>query len=149
MRRIRIYRNMHLRRAARSSGEPCFLTSCNRRMAASTSTVGDMVFLEPFKSVSLVDEPCLLPKHDKELDLELVREFDLDITDSGRPRGREASSATASSSLFAHTIEPASVSKMERGLSLTCCRPFALQSVYLEVTEDGESVASVATGELA
>jgi hypothetical protein len=106
------------------------------------------VFLELFKSASLVDELCLLPKQDKELDLELVREFDLEITDSGRPRGREASSATSSSSLFVHTIEPASVSKSERGLSLTWCRPFALQSIYLEVTEAGESVASVATGEL-
>jgi len=141
---------VNLRRAARSSGEAFFLTSCNRRMAVSRSTC--VLFetkdiLEPCSSVSLVVDPCLLPKHDNELDLELVLEFDLEITEEGRPRARGASSPTASSSLFDHAAFPCSESTGERSVSLICCRPFALKSAYLEVTDTGDSTTSAGPDE--
>jgi hypothetical protein len=144
--------DIYLRRAARSSGDPFFLTSCNKRMAASRSTCPFNEVFEPCRSVSLVVEPCLLPKQDNELDLELVlelvrelaRELDLEMTDSGRPRGRGANSLTKSSSL---PDQPVSVSRGERGVSWTWYRPFALKSVYLDLTEAGDSTAGAGPGE--
>lgn len=102
--------------------------------------------------MSFVVEPCLLPKQDNEFDLELVlelvrelaRELDLERTDSGRPRGCEANSPTASSSLPG---QPFSVSRGERGVSWIWNRPFALKSVYLDFTEAGDSTAGAGPGE--
>lgn len=92
-------------------------------MAASRSTAfAEREVFEPCRSVSLLLEPCLLPKQDNEFDLELVlefvREFDLDIMDMGRPRARGASSPTASSFLLCCTTEPVSVSRGDWGVSL-------------------------------
>jgi hypothetical protein len=121
---------IYSRRAARSSGEAFFLTSCNRRMAASRSTW-------VFASLSFVVDPCLLPKHDIEFDLELVLEFDLEMIEEGRP-WRGASSPTAFPSLVDHA-DPCSVSTGERRPSLIRCRPFALRSAYLDSEDSTKS----------
>lgn len=132
-----------LRRAARSSGDAFFLTSCSNRIAASKSTgVFDTKdSLEPWISVSFAVEPCLLRKHDNELDRELTLEFDLDMIDKGRPRPRGASSPTASS-LSSDRIVPCSVSTGEGGTSFVCCRVFTLGSAYLK--DSGESARRTA-----
>jgi hypothetical protein len=144
-----------LRRAARSSGEAFFLTSCSNRMAASKSSCVLGAPLGSERSFSLAVEPCLPPKHDSEFDLELVRELarelafelDRDNIDKGRPRERGASSPIASSSLLEDGAEPSSVSMGDKSASLILYRPFALRSAYLELTDTGESVSSVGAGE--
>jgi hypothetical protein len=95
-------------------------------MAASKSSWVLGAPLGSERSFSLAVEPCLPPKHDSELDLELVREFarelafelDRDTKDRGRPRVRGASLLIASSSLFDDTVEPASVSIGDKSVSL-------------------------------
>jgi hypothetical protein len=145
-------KGLYLRRAARSSGEAFFLTSCKSRIAASKSSCVLGAPVDSARSFSLAVEPCLLPpKHDNELDLELVLELafelDLEIIDNGRPRVRGASSPIASSSLCDHAIDPVSVSRGDKSASLMWYRPFALKSAYLEFTDDGESVSNAGAGE--
>lgn len=86
----------YLRNAASSSGDAFFWTSCNNRMAASTS---GCVFdtrdtFEPF--FRLASEFRLLLTNDRSADpdLECVREFDLETTVERRPRPSTAASVS-------------------------------------------------------
>lgn len=117
-------------------------------MAASKSTwpAEPREILESDKPASLVVDPCLLPKHESELDRELVLEFVLEVMENDRPRAGVAVSLMPSS-LFDQIAEPNSVSMGERRVSLICCRPFALRSTYLDDVETGESMCNEGLGE--
>jgi hypothetical protein len=102
--------------------------------------------LEPCRSVSLLEEPCLLPKHDNELLLEplleLVLEFDLEANDIGRSRVRGASSPIASPSVLDHIAVPKCDSMGESIVSLIWYRSFALRLAHLEDAESGDSLTN-------
>ena len=101
---------------------------------------------ESAKPPSLVIEPCLLPKHDIELDLEFVREFDLEIIDKARPRV-VVTGSSITSSLVDQAVEPKSDSIGDSKVSLICCRPFVLKSANREVTATGDSALTTGLGE--
>ena len=88
---------------------------------------------------SLAVEPCLLPKHDSELERELEREFDLEfdleVIDKERSRNLVVSTALSFFCIHGATSKPSTVG--ERRASLICWRPSGLRSAGLD--DDGES----------
>lgn len=91
----------HLRRAANSSGDAFLLTSCNNRIAASTSdcVVDTKDAFDPGRFLRLAVELLLLLTKDRSADpdLECVREFDLETTVERRPRPSAAASLSNTS----------------------------------------------------
>lgn len=125
-------------RAAMSSGDAFFLTCCRSLIASAISTFEPEAKdnLESDMPASLAAEPCLLPKHDRELERELDREFDLefDLEAADRDASRVLVVSTALSFFCTRGCWSNSSARSDRSVSLICCRPSALTS-----TGDGDS----------
>lgn len=136
-----------------SSGEAFLLTSCSSRMASAISMLEDEAreSLESPSPASLAVEPCLLPKHDRELERELEREFDLerdlDVMETERSRVLMVSTALSFFCMHGATSKAGAVG--ERSASLICWRPSGLRSTGLgEAESSGTSGLGATGGEL-
>jgi len=123
---------VNLRRAARSSGEAVFFTSCTILIAVSRSTawlVETRDTFEPGRLVSFVAEgPRTLPKQDSE--------FVPESLDSRRCRC--VASSDTSTSPSGEPVCPKSFSTGESSCVLICWRSLEVRCAYREETEEGE-----------
>jgi hypothetical protein len=121
----------NLRSAASSSGDAFLFTSCNKRIAASTSDceVDTRDVFDSGRFFSVAVELRLLRMKDRnvECDLECVREFDLETAVERRPRPSATGSAS-NTSCSDQIPDPASLLIGENA-SLICCRLFSFKSV--------------------
>jgi hypothetical protein len=121
----------NLRSAASSSGDAFLFTSCNKRIAASTSDceVDTRDVFDSGRFFSVAVELRLLRTKDRnaECDLECVREFDLETAAERRPRPSATGSAS-NTSCSDQIPDPASL-LMGENASLICCRLFSFKSV--------------------
>jgi hypothetical protein len=137
----------HSRNAARSSGDAFFLTSCNKRIAASMSdcVVETRDTFDSGRFLRFVVEFRRLRTKERsaEPDLECVREFDLETTVERRPRPSIAGSisTTSGSDQIAESASLLNGDSIESRISF---RVLALRSPYRG--ESGKGISLLTTG---